>query len=81
MGVTFYTITPCGHRLKMPETGRYHVIRLFRGDLKLNLFGGMFPVPTEPTREYVAAPIDVNEQKLKLFPGTTQVEEIDCKLH
>lgn len=68
------------HRMKKPETGRYHVVRLIRRDLKLNLFGEIFPVPPELKLEYVVATIDVKEQKLKLFLGKTQVEEIDYKL-
>ena len=58
------------HRLKKPETGRYHVVRLIRSDLKLNVFGEIFPVPPELKREYLVATIDVKEQKLKLQMGT-----------
>ena len=71
---------PC-HRLKKPETGRYHVVRLIRSDLKLNIFGELFPVPPELKLEYVVATIDVKEQKLKLFLDKTQVEEFDYRLH
>ena len=69
------------HRLKKPETGRYHVVRLIRSDLKLNICGELFPVPPELKLEYVVATIDVKEQKLKLFLGKTQVEEFDYQLH
>ncbi len=69
------------HRLKKPETGRYHVVRLIRNDLKLNVFGEIFPVPPELKCEYVVATIDVKEQKLKLFLDKTQVEEFDYQLH
>ena len=69
------------HRLKKPETGRYHVVRLIRSDLKLNVFGEIFPVPPELKCEYVVATIDVKEQKLKLFLDKTQVEEFDYQLH
>jgi len=69
------------HRLKKPETGRYHIVRLIRSDLKLNIFGEIFTVPPEAKREYVVATIDVKEQKLKLFLDKTQVEEFDYKLH
>ena len=69
------------HRLKKPETGRYHVVRLIRSDLKLNIFGEIFPVPPELKREYAVATIDVKEQKLKLFQDKTQVEEFDYKLN
>lgn len=68
------------HPLTKPETGRYHVVRLIRSDLKLNVFGEMFPVPPELQYEYVIATINVKEQKLKLFLDKAQVEEIKYKL-
>ena len=68
------------HRLKKPDTGRYHLVRLIRSDLKLNIFGERFPVPPELKLEYVVATIDVKEQKLKLFLDKNQVDEIDYKL-
>ena len=67
-------------RLTKPETGRYNIVRLIRSDLKLNLFGELFPVPPELKLEYVVATIDVKEQKLKLFLDKKQVEEFDYKL-
>jgi transposase InsO family protein len=66
--------------LQKPETGKYHVVRLIRSDLKLNVFGEMFPVPPELQYEYVIATINVKEQKLKLFLDKVQVEEIKYKL-
>ena len=68
------------HRLKKPETGRYHVVRLIRSDLKLNVFGELFPVAPELKLEYVVATIDVKEQKMKLFLDKSQIEEFDYKL-
>ena len=68
------------HRLKKPEIGRYNLVRLIRSDLKLNIFGELFPVPPELKLEYVVATIDVKEQKLKLFLDKIQVDEIDYKL-
>ena len=68
------------HRLKKPETGRYHLVRLIRSNLKLNIFGETFPVPPELKLEYVVATINVKEQKLKLFLDKTQVDEFDYKL-
>jgi putative transposase len=68
------------HRIKKPEIGRYHVVRLIRSDRKLNIFGEYFSVPPEVMLEYVVATIDVKEQKLKLFLDKTQVEEFDYKL-
>jgi transposase InsO family protein len=67
-------------RLEKPETGRYHLVRLIRSDLKLNILGELFPVAPELKLEYVTATIDVKEQKLKLFLDKTQVEEFDYKL-
>jgi hypothetical protein len=69
------------HRLKKPEKGRYHVVRLIRSDLQLNICGELFPVPPELKLEYVVATIEVKEQKLKLFLDKTQVEEFDYQLH
>jgi transposase InsO family protein len=66
--------------LKKPETGRYHLVRLIRNDLKLNIFGEMFPVPPQLKHEYVIATINVKEQKLKLFLDKIQVEEFKYKL-
>ena len=68
------------HRLKKPKTGRYHLVRLIRSNLKLNIFGELFPVAPELELEYVVATIDVKEQKLKLFLDKTQVDEISYKL-
>lgn len=68
------------HRLKKPETGRYHLVRLIRSDLKLNIFGEIFPVPPELQLEYVVATIYVKEQKLKLFLDKIQVDEFSYKL-
>jgi putative transposase len=68
------------HRLKKPEVGRYHLVRLIRSDLRLNVFGELFPVPPEAMLEYVVATIDVKEQKLKLYLGPTQIEEFNYQL-
>jgi transposase InsO family protein len=68
------------HRLKKPETGRYHLVRLIRSDSKLNIFGEIFPVPPELNLEYVVATINVKEQKLKLLLDKIQVDEFSYKL-
>ena len=70
---------PC-HRLKKPETGRYHLVRLIRSELKLNIFSELFLVAPELKGEYVVATIDVKDQKLKLFLDKTQVDEFDYQL-
>jgi transposase InsO family protein len=68
------------HRMKKPETGKYHLVRLIRSDLKLNIFGEIFPVSPELKLEYVVATINVKEQKLKLFLDKIQVDELRYKL-
>ena len=67
-------------QLKKPEAGRYHLVRLIRSDLKLNILGELFPVPPEVKLEYVVATIDVKEQKLKLYLGKTQIDEFGYEL-
>jgi len=67
-------------RLEKPEIGRYHLVRLIRSDLKLNILGELFSVPPEVKLEYVVATIDVKEQKLKLYLDKVQVEEFDYKV-
>lgn len=71
---------PPRYRQKKPEIGKYHVVRLIRSDLKLNVFGECFSVPPETMLEYVVATIDVKDQKLKLFLDKKQVDEFDYKL-
>jgi hypothetical protein len=71
---------PPKHPLGKPEVGKYHLVRLIRSDLKLDIFGERFAVPPEMMLQYVVATIDVKEQKLKLFLDKTQVEEFDYKL-
>jgi hypothetical protein len=68
------------HPLEKPEEGCYHLVRFIRSDLRLNIFGEIFPAPPETQYEYVVATIDVKEQKLKLFLGSTQVEQYDYQL-
>ena len=68
------------HRLKKPESGRYHLVRLIRSDLRINRFGELFPVPPEVKLGYVVATFDVKKQKMKLFLDKTQVDEFDYKL-
>ena len=62
------------------ETGHYHLIRLIRSDLNIDIFGERFRVSPELQYEYVLATIDVKEQKLKLFHDQFPVDEFDYKL-
>jgi len=63
-----------------PATGKYHLVRLIRSDLRINIFSEHFPVPPELEYEYVVATVDVKEQKLKLFSNKKQVEQFDYKI-
>ena len=64
------------HRLKKPTTGKYHLVRFIRSDMKINMFGEIFPVPPELKHEYVVATIDVKEHYMNLFVRKSEVEEI-----
>jgi transposase len=63
-----------------PEIGRYHLVRLIRGNLKISIFGELFPVAPELQYQYVVATVDVKEQKLKLFLDKLQVDEFNYRL-
>ena len=56
------------HRLKTPESGRYHLVRLMRSDSKLDVFEEIFRILPELELEYAVAAVDVKEKKLKFFP-------------
>jgi putative transposase len=71
---------PPVHPLSKPETGRYHLVRFIHSDLKLNIFGEMFAVAPELEYEYVVATVDVKEQRIKLFLGHAQVDDLEYKL-
>ena len=66
--------------LEKPEAGCYHLVRFIRSDLRPNVFGGLFAVSPQVQHEYVAATIDVKEQRRKVFLDRTQVEEYAYKL-
>lgn len=68
------------HPLAKPEVGKYHLVRLVRSDLKVDIFGERFAVPPETMHEYVVATIDVREQKLKVFRDKTQIDEFSYTL-
>jgi putative transposase len=71
---------PPRHRLKKPEKGHYHLVRLIRSNLRLNVFGEMFSMPPELEHEYVVATIDVKEQKLKIYLDKTEQVMFNYKL-
>lgn len=66
--------------LEKPEKGRYHFVRLIRGDLCLSIFTEKFYLPSDLMYEYVIATVDVKEQKLKVFHNNNLVEEFNYKL-
>lgn len=67
-------------KLKKPETGRYHLVRLIRSDGLLDVFTEKFPMPPETVYEYVVATVDVERQKLEIRLAQRQIEEIDYRL-
>jgi len=69
------------HRLEKPKSGRYHLVRFIRGDLRLNVFGEVFAMHPDLQYEYVVATIDVKEQRLKLFLDHMKVAEFNYKMH
>jgi len=68
------------HPLDKPEEGCYHLVRFIRSNLRLDIFGEIFPAPPDTQYEYVVATIDVKEQKLKLFLDAIQIEEYKYQL-
>jgi len=67
--------------MKKPKHGKYHLVRLIRSNLRLNVFGELFPVAPKYQYEYLTATIDVKEQKLKLYIDKTKVDELPYRLH
>jgi hypothetical protein len=72
--------TPPAHPLPKPETGYYHLVRLIRSTLRIDVFGETFPIAPELQYEYVVATVDVKEQRLKLVHNDVQVDEFNYKL-
>ena len=71
---------PPTHPLPKPEAGRYHLVRFIRDDLKLNIFGEIFPVAPEFQYENVIATVDIKEHKLKIFLSQSEVDEFEYTL-
>jgi putative transposase len=74
------TEQPPRYPMRKPENGKYHLVRLIRSNLKLNVFGELFPVSPKYQYEYLVATIDVKEQKLKLYLDTVKVDELHYRL-
>jgi putative transposase len=72
---------PPRHRLIKPKKRRYHLVRLIKSNLKLNVFGEIFSMPPELEHEYVIATVDVKEQKLKIYLDNIQQLVFDYPLH
>lgn len=72
---------PPRHRLTKPKKGRYHLVRLIKSNLKLNVFGEIFSMPPELEHEYVVATVDVKEQKLKIYLDNIQQLMFDYPLN
>ncbi len=57
------------HRIKKPETGKYHVVRLIRSDLKLNIFGECFSAPPEGDARIRGGYYRCQRAKTETLPG------------
>ena len=68
------------HPLKKPEAGRYHLVRYIRSELQLNIFGELFPMPSDLQYQYVVATVDVKEQTLKVCMAQKQVAAYEYPL-
>lgn len=66
--------------IKKPVSGKYHVVRFIRGNLKLNIFGEQFNMHPDLQYEYVVATVDVKEQLLKIYMDHEQVDEFNYHL-
>ena len=67
-------------QLNKPTKGKYHVMRFIRSNLRLDIFGEKFPMPTELKYEYVRATIDVKTETLNLYRDRIKVAELPYKL-
>jgi transposase InsO family protein len=66
--------------LPKPETGRYHLVRFIRSDLRLDVFGEALRLPPEVEYEYVVATVEVEQQRLCVRVGDDPVAEFPSAL-
>jgi hypothetical protein len=66
-------------KLECPDTGKYHLMRFIRKDLKLDVFGEKFSLPENLKYEYVKATVDIGKQKLSVYLDKKKVVEYDYK--
>jgi transposase InsO family protein len=67
--------------LPKPETGRYHVVRFIRSDLRLDVFGERFRMPPEAEYAYVVATVDVARERLTVQLGADLIAVLPYHLH
>jgi transposase InsO family protein len=66
--------------LPKPETGRYHLVRFIRSDLRLDVFGEPFRLPPEAEYAYVVATVEVERQRLHVRLGDDPMAEFPYHL-
>jgi putative transposase len=66
--------------LPKPETGRYHLVRFIRSDLRLDVFGERFPMPPEAEYAYVVATVDVARERLTVQLGADLIAALPYHL-
>ena len=59
--------------LPKPTTGRYHLVRFIRSDLRLDVFGERFALPPEAEYAYVVATVDVARERLTVQLGEDMI--------
>lgn len=66
--------------LRIPYEGYIHLIRFIRSDLKLNIWGEMFPMPKKVMYEYVRATIFTEYHLINVFIGDEIVAQFEYRL-
>jgi transposase InsO family protein len=67
--------------LPKPKTGRYHLVRFIRSDLRLDVFGERFPLSPEAEHAYVVATVDVAQERLTVQLGADLIAVLPYHLH
>lgn len=67
-------------QLRVPYEGYIHLIRFIRSDLKLNIWGELFPMPKDLMYQYVRATIFTEFHLLNIFLDNQLVEQFEYKL-
>lgn len=67
-------------QLNIPDEGYIHLIRFIRSDLKLNIWGELFPMPKKSMYQYVRATIFTEFHLLNVFLENQLIAQFEYKL-